>query len=629
MSDLNNHSNTNLNSGNTGNTIPNNQNIPNNQQYYPNGHMYNPMMFQNRQMYFNPNIEFASRHDIYQLQKYIDNNFNILHKYIDVTNKKIDTIDSKLNSIFEQLKGIRTKNIQNRRFNKNNNIPLYRNSKFRKKKRNNRQNINNFNDKDTFQNISPIFKQPPNGKNKSPSMIVHIADLNPMPKNTKIKKSEKNIDPIMNILGSLMFGGQFNVDPKKMENNENIDVDTDTEDELTDYNSGDEFEELDVKIENLDDIIKLGEMYDKLKNDKEINDSVECEYFDNDNPKEHKVRGILCRDGKVRLVNGNTNEDEISENKSIDNIKTKKKSKSIFEMDGKKYSINLETLNKLLVPLKKLQSLIGLESVKTSIVDMILYYVQGFENRNKNMLHTIIEGPPGVGKTELGKILAEIYAGMGIIPSNKFKLVRRTDLVGEYLGHTAHKTQQVIDEADGGVLFIDEAYSLGNEEKRDSYAKECIDTINQNLSEKRKNLIVIIAGYPEQLEKCFFSYNPGLKRRFPFRFKIDGYQPNELKDIFMKMINDSRWEINEDNIDQSHLLKFFTENREDFPHYGGDIENLIIDCKFMHSRRVVGKHPKLRRFLTKEDIHQGLERFKKNKKEESFISKHIRSTLYI
>src|SRR5438093_1618571 len=83
---------------------------------------------------------------------------------------------------------------------------------------------------------------------------------------------------------------------------------------------------------------------------------------------------------------------------------------------------------------------------------------------------------------------------------NKFKLVKRTDLVGEYLGHTAHKTQRVIDDADGGVLFIDEAYSLGADDKRDSFSKECIDTLNQNLSENRSKFICIIAGYPDELE---------------------------------------------------------------------------------------------------------------------------------
>ena len=228
--------------------------------------------------------------------------------------------------------------------------------------------------------------------------------------------------------------------------------------------------------------------------------------------------------------------------------KVDKKRSTFYELNGKKYSLNLKMLNELLPSLYKLQAMIGLESVKNSIIDMILYYLQNFERSNNSMLHTVIEGPPGVGKTELGKIFAEIYAGLGIIESNKVKVVRRTDLIGEYLGHTAHRTQEAIDEANGGVLFIDEAYALGNEEKRDSFAKECIDTLNQNLSENKKKFICIIAGYPDELDKCFFSYNPGLKRRFPFRYQIDSYSYEELMDIFLKKISDSRWKINDDDL---------------------------------------------------------------------------------
>ena len=106
---------------------------------------------------------------------------------------------------------------------------------------------------------------------------------------------------------------------------------------------------------------------------------------------------------------------------------------------------------------------------------------------------------------------------MGVIKGNKrniygenkyeFKIVKRSDLIGKYLGHTAAKTQKVIDSCKGGVLFIDEAYSLGNPEGRDSFSKECIDTINQNLTENKANLLCIIAGYKDALDKCFFAYN--------------------------------------------------------------------------------------------------------------------------
>ena len=225
--------------------------------------------------------------------------------------------------------------------------------------------------------------------------------------------------------------------------------------------------------------------------------------------------------------------------------------------------------------------MVGLINLKNSLAEQIIYYIQHLEMENNNMLHTIIEGPPGVGKTEIGKILAELFCEMEVIPTNNFKIVKRTDLIGQYLGHTAHKTQNIINEANGGVLFIDEAYSLGNEEKKDSYSKECLDILNQNLKENKKKIICIIAGYPDQLEKCFFSVNPGLIRRFPFRHKIEKYSSDELKNIFLVMVKKIGWEI---NLKDKKLSYFFDKEYEYFPNYAGDIENLLMNCKYSHSK---------------------------------------------
>jgi hypothetical protein len=288
--------------------------------------------------------------------------------------------------------------------------------------------------------------------------------------------------------------------------------------------------------------------------------------------------------------------------------------KGLYEYNEKYYGINIETLDKLVKPLNNLNKMIGLDKIKKQILEMILYYMQDFERGTSNMLHTIIEGPPGVGKTEMGKILAEVYSSLRIIPSNKFKLVKRTDLIGEYVGHTAQKTQAVIDEAEGGVLFIDEAYSLGgSSEKSDTYSKECLDVLNQNLSENKKKLIVIIAGYKDQLETSFFSYNPGLKRRFPFKYTIDGYSAVELKDIYLKKLNDIGWKLDE-SVRDKIIIDFFEKNKDEFKNYGGDIENFILNSKFIHSKRVFNEHPSKRKILNKDDFDNSFERFKENKK---------------
>ena len=110
----------------------------------------------------------------------------------------------------------------------------------------------------------------------------------------------------------------------------------------------------------------------------------------------------------------------------------------------------------------------------------------------------MICGPPGVGKTTIAQIIGKIYLELDFLENDKFKVASRSDLIAKYLGQTAIKTQEVIDSVVGGVLFIDEVYSLGNEEKRDSFAKECIDTINLNMTRKEPWLL-IVGGYKEDI----------------------------------------------------------------------------------------------------------------------------------
>ena len=261
--------------------------------------------------------------------------------------------------------------------------------------------------------------------------------------------------------------------------------------------------------------------------------------------------------------------------KSIDDIIKLKP--NWFEL---RHNLTLQRLHYLITPLTKLNSMVGLEKIKSDIFKKIIYWIRNsFSNE---YLHTIISGPPGVGKTEFAKIYADIFVRLGILKTDKFIEIKRDDLVGEYLGQTAPKTRQLLESAMGGVLFLDEAYSLGNKEKRDSFSKEAIDMINQYLSERKGEFMFIIAGYEDDMNSCLFGYNKGMRRRFHSHYKITGYEPNELKEIFNRKVNQTTFNL---NVTDEELNKFFIDNKSQFLYFGGDIEKFINEIKQCQSLR--------------------------------------------
>lgn len=283
---------------------------------------------------------------------------------------------------------------------------------------------------------------------------------------------------------------------------------------------------------------------------------------------------------------------------------------------GYTYNIDMYRLNKIREPLVDLRATIGLKELKKDIIKQILFFLQDFRSSNDDMLHTVIYGSPGVGKTLVGQIIGQLYHKLGVIRSKgndyKFKIVKRSDLIGQYLGTTAKKTQEVIDSCIGGVMFIDEAYSLGSAgSKQDIYSKECIDTINQNLTEKKGEFMCIIAGYEKDLDECFFRHNEGLRRRFSFVYALDKYTVEELVQIFQSMMTIDDWKL---DITKEDMIEIFHDNNDMFVNQAGDIETLVFHCKLEHSSRVFCEDENMKNKITKEDISSALLVFKRTRK---------------
>lgn len=305
--------------------------------------------------------------------------------------------------------------------------------------------------------------------------------------------------------------------------------------------------------------------------------------------------------------------------------------------DDIEYNINMEALHNIEKPLFKLNNMIGMKDLKYNIVYQILYFIQDFHKLDSgneviansgDFMHTVIYGPPGTGKTEIAMLMGEIYSKLGILNKKIFKKVTRSDLVAGYLGQTAIKTKEVIKECIGGVLFIDEAYSLGNTEQKDSFSKECIDTLCEAMSAHKHELMVIIAGYKNELNECFFRYNQGLDSRFPWRFKTDDYNYSELYKIFVKKVTDIKWSLHK-SIEES----CFKNKMVYFKYFGRDIETLLAKIKIAHSKRVFCNPNEEKRLIIISDLEKGLILYLnneevKNREKEELLKKSI-ANIYV
>ncbi|MBY0099296.1 stage V sporulation protein K [Mesobacillus maritimus] len=195
----------------------------------------------------------------------------------------------------------------------------------------------------------------------------------------------------------------------------------------------------------------------------------------------------------------------------------------------------------------ELETLVGMEEMKRMIKEIYAWIYVNKKREEKGLktgrqaLHMMFKGNPGTGKTTVARLIGKLFLKMNVLSKGHLIEAERADLVGEYIGHTAQKTRDLIKKALGGILFIDEAYSLGRGGEKD-FGKEAIDTLVKHMEDKQHEFILILAGYSREMD-YFLSLNPGLHSRFPLVVDFPDYTINQLMEIGQRMLDEREYTL--------------------------------------------------------------------------------------
>ncbi|MBS4207512.1 stage V sporulation protein K [Bacillus sp. FJAT-50079] len=198
----------------------------------------------------------------------------------------------------------------------------------------------------------------------------------------------------------------------------------------------------------------------------------------------------------------------------------------------------------------EMNELVGMSEIKNMMKEVYAWiYINHKRNAaglkpGKQVLHMMFKGNPGTGKTTVARLIGKLFQKMDVLPKGHLIEAERADLVGEYIGHTAQKTRDLIKKASGGILFVDEAYSLGRGGEKD-FGKEAIDTLVKHMEDKQNEFILILAGYSKEMDH-FLKLNPGLHSRFPLVFNFPDYTVNELMEIGNRMLLDKEYTLSQE-----------------------------------------------------------------------------------
>ena len=347
--------------------------------------------------------------------------------------------------------------------------------------------------------------------------------------------------------------------------------------------------ELNIDELNIDEVYKI--IIDKLELTEELNDEIKKKIYNY----------IKLSYGSSEIKN--TEYAKVLYNKIIlsENSVYNNNSDNVLKLENIPNLYNVRDLPDILADLN---NLVGLNKIKEQINDLVSllkFNKKAHIDISKFNLHMVFTGNPGTGKTTVARLLSDILYNLGYTKKNKLVEVSAKDLIAEYVGQTAGKTYNVLKSAFGGVLFIDEAYSIVDSGSNASFANDCMTTILRVLEDQRDNLIVIFAGYEKQMEN-FVKFNPGLKSRIGYTIKFDDYTKQELLDIFKQLVEKDSFKITEEAIKK---VEYIIEESSKVEGFGNAryVNKMYQDILISHSRNVEDiEDTEMLKTLTENDI---------------------------
>jgi len=222
-----------------------------------------------------------------------------------------------------------------------------------------------------------------------------------------------------------------------------------------------------------------------------------------------------------------------------------------------------------------------------------------------HFVHTLLLGKPGSGKTTFARLIVDVWDALGIIDKRRYRITKRSDWVGKYQGHSVAKAKKLIESSKGGVIFIDEAYSIiSSKDGDDMYGQEVLTEIVEAMSNPEKQVIFIMAGYEKDM-KQLFTYNAGLERRFGYVYRFKTPPAEMIEHIFCKQLKENRWKCNKS--EKQNIRDFFGRNHAKLTHGGGSTNQLIFHSK---QAAIVRQFPeKSNSELTLVDLEEGMKTF--------------------